>query len=134
MPSFASINLIGHVGRDAEIRAVGDTSVAEFSVAISHKRKDVETTSWWRCKLFGDRAQKLAKWITKGKLIAVAGEPSLREYEKDGVKKISAEVVVSSVVFLSGSNADGKPAEAGEAQKPIKPERDPVSSDNEPPF
>lgn len=121
MPNFASCTIVGHLGRDADLKEVGDTRKLSFSIATSRKRTDrktgeiQETTTWWNCAMWGDRAAKVAEYLTKGKAVLVQGEVYLREYEaKDGGKGHSLEVEVREVVLLGGGE-DRKPAAREEA-------------------
>lgn len=116
MPNFASCTIVGHLGRDAETKFLpNDKCVVSFTVATSRKRKDEEITTWWRCQFWGDRAAKVAEFLTKGKAVLVQGEVHLREYEaKDGGKGHSLEVEVRELVLLGGGE-DRKPAAREEA-------------------
>ncbi len=73
-------NIIGRVGKDAEIRQAGNKPVANWSVAVDHGWGDNKQTIWVDCALFGDRAGKLADFIRKGDRIGVTGEMGTREY------------------------------------------------------
>ena len=55
-----NITIAGQLGRDAEVRYLQDgTAIASFSVADSQGRE--KTTIWWRCGLFGKRAESSAE-------------------------------------------------------------------------
>ena len=105
MPNFASVTLIGHLGRDPETRYTpSNTSVTSFSLATSRKDgQGQETTTWWRCTCFGKRGDVIAQYFRKGDPILVQGEPSLREYSgKDGQARTSLEVIVNDFSFIKG--------------------------------
>jgi single-strand DNA-binding protein len=133
MPNQSTIFLIGHLGRDAESKAVGSTNVVTFTVAYTRKRKDQETTTWFRCQWFGDRATKVVQYLTKGKAICVTGELYQREYEKDGAKRTSLEIDVRDVTLLGSGekpaspSAEGRPYTRGDAPAPS-------GDDSPPPF
>lgn len=93
-----NITIAGNVGKDAEVRHTqsGD-AVAGFSVAVSEGK---DKTTWFNCSLWGDRAAKLAPFITKGAKITVSGAVSARSH--DG--KAYLEVRVSQVTFQSSRN------------------------------
>ena len=62
MPNFANIYLIGHAGKDPETRyTTGGDAVCSVSLATSRKRKDKETTSWWRVQSFGKTAEAMER-------------------------------------------------------------------------
>ncbi len=112
MASFASITLMGHLGRDPETKfSQAGTAITTFSIATSRKDgQGNETTTWWRCTVFGKRGEVVAQYFRKGDPILVQGEPSLREYTaNDGTAKTSAEVIVNDFAFVkSKKDADSE--------------------------
>jgi single-strand DNA-binding protein len=97
-----NITVAGQIGRDAEVRNLpnGDP-VATFSVADS-QGKD-KPAIWWRCSLFGKRAQSLAPYLTKGQAVTVSGTVTEREYtDKDGTQKKAQEIRVHDVALQGG--------------------------------
>ena len=100
----------GNLGRDAETKFVGDTSVTEFSVAVKSGYGDKESTTWPKCQMWGQRGEKVALYLTKGQLVGISGEVTLREYEKkDGTGKgYSLEVRVNDLTLL-GKKGDVQP-------------------------
>lgn len=96
----------GNLGRDAETKYVGESSVTEFSVAVKSGYGDKATTTWAKCAMWGDRGEKVAQYLTKGKAVGIVGELTLREYvKKDGTNGASLEVRVSDMTLL-GKNGD----------------------------
>ena len=118
MPNFASIQLIGHLGRDPETRQVGDSQVASFSIAVSEKVKGEEVTSWFDCNAWGKQAEIISKYLHKGDAVMVQGRPRIEEYEskkEPGAKKMKVSVRVSEFTLLGGKKSD-----AGYADQPAK--------------
>lgn len=115
-----SITVAGNIGKDAELRSLPDgTRVAQFSVADSQGRE--KPTIWWRCALFGKRAESLAPYLLKGGQVTVTGNVTEREYtDKDGVARKAVDVRVSDVALQSGKRDDATPAktDAGTAHAP----------------
>jgi single-strand DNA-binding protein len=73
------LTIAGNIGKDAELRTTQNgKQVAGFSVAVL-KGRDQETT-WFNCSLWGERAAKLASYLTKGSRVTVSGEVSAREH------------------------------------------------------
>jgi single-strand DNA-binding protein len=106
-----NIIIAGQLGRDAELRALPDgTPVASFSVADSQGRD--KPTIWWRCSLFGKRADSLAPYLVKGQAVTITGSIREREYEKDGVTHKSIDVRVNDVALQGGRREDAAPAPA----------------------
>jgi single-strand DNA-binding protein len=106
MASMAVVCLTGNLGDDAKLNetAQGD-KVLSFSLAVKTGYNKSETTTWWRCSLWGKRAETLHQMLTKGKLIGVTGEPSLREYSGESGKKQSLDVRVNDVILLGKRDA-----------------------------
>jgi single-strand DNA-binding protein len=93
----------GRLGRDAESKYLPNgTAVLEFSPAVDVGFGEKKSTLWPRCALFGPRGEKLVQYLTKGQLVAVSGELSVREYtNSSGVTKTSLDVRVDKVELLS---------------------------------
>ena len=107
MPNYASVTLVGHLGKDPETKSLnsGDT-VTSFSIATSRKRGDNETTTWWNCSLFGKRGEALARYLRKGDPVLVHGEPYQRKYQtSDGRDGVSLDVVCSDFAFIGAQDA-----------------------------
>lgn len=109
--------LVGHLGRDPEIRySESGTAVANFSIATSEKWTDKQTgevkerTEWHRIVAWGRIGESCAKYLAKGRQVYVEGRIQTREWEdKEGVKRRTTEINAQSVVFLGGKS-DGQPA------------------------
>lgn len=114
------VHISGRIGRDAEVRTVGDGSVCNFSIAENIGFGANKKTQWWACALWGTRGEKLAPYLAKGTAVTVCGEVSVREYTtKDGTPKWELSCRVMDVA-LQGSREDGG-AERTESQKPAAP-------------
>ena len=99
MPNFSQATIIGHAGRDAETRFTpGGDAVCEVSIAVTRKRKETETVTWWKVVVFG----KSAEWageIKKGDVVFASGEPVLEEWQdKDGNKRSTLKLYAQSIV------------------------------------
>lgn len=72
----------GNLGRDAEVRQAGNSTVCSFSVAMTSGYGDKKQTVWLDCSLWGKQAEgSLPSYLTKGQQVAVSGELSTREHE-----------------------------------------------------
>ena len=77
------LTLAGRLGRDAELRSTRDgKAVCNFSVAVDVRRGQEKSTTWVECTIWEKRAEALAQYLTKGTAVAVAGELSVRQYDK----------------------------------------------------
>lgn len=124
----------GNLGRDAETRYTANgTAVCSFSVAVSSSYGDRKTTTWVRCALFGKRAEgQLVDYLKKGTHVAISGEATLREWEKDGEKRYALEVNVDSLDLIGGrGDTQSKP---GAAPQPSEQKPQQESFDDDIPF
>jgi single-strand DNA-binding protein len=107
----------GRIGKDAELRRLqSGNQVAQFSVAVDVPKNGEKTTNWYEATLFGDRAAKLAEYLTKGTTVSVSGRPDVRVYAGKAYRKIA----VNEVTLLGGGGQDDAPHQASkpQAQKP----------------
>ncbi len=93
------ICIAGQLGQDSEMKYLNNGDpVLSFSVADQQGRD--KPTIWWRCSLFGKRAESLAQYLLKGQKVTVTGNVTEREYtDKDGVKKKAQDVRVQDVAL-----------------------------------
>jgi len=113
MAGINKVILIGHLGRDPEVRTIeSGAKVARFSLATTEVFKDKngerkEQTEWhnvicWNSRGLADVAEK---YLTKGKLIYVEGKLRTRSWEDNGVKKYTTEVYADTFNML-GTKSD----------------------------
>ena len=107
------VTLLGNVGRDPkQIDLAGGGTLATFSLATSRSigKDKPEITQWHTCTAWGGERSKLAdlvmQLVTKGARVCVNGELRYREWEKDGQKHTSAEVVIADFVLCGGGSGD----------------------------
>lgn len=104
--------IAGTVGKDAELRSAGGEPVCSFSVAVSNgkdKNGVYRESLWVDCSLWGVRAEKVYKSITKGTKLSVSGKASVRAYvAKDGTAKGSLELRVNDFTFQGGGVTSGE--------------------------
>ena len=109
--------IIGRLTRDPENRTTGSgVSVTTFSVAVT-RRMNREETDYINVVAWRGLADTCAKYLTKGRQVAVCGEIRTRSYEaKDGSKRHVTEIQADDVEFLArpGSGGDA-PAQGGGA-------------------
>ncbi len=93
--------LIGNVGGDPETRYLPNgNAVTNITLATTDSWKDKQTgqqqdrTEWHRVAFFGKLAQIAGEYLRKGSQCYVEGRLQTREWEKDGVKRYTTEIVV----------------------------------------
>lgn len=113
--------IIGRVGKDCQVSQVNGKSVGNFSVAVSKKTQQGESTIWVDVALW-DR-DKVYQYIRKSGLIMVEGEVSVNSYTKsDGTAAASLRLSAYQVELLGGGKMEGSTTE-------ITPTDDTVKSD-----
>ena len=104
--SVNKIILVGHVGRDPEVRDTqSGAKVANLSLAtnrrITQGDEERERTDWHRLTLWNRMALFAEEYVRKGDRILVEGRVEYDSYEREGVTIPTAEVVVRELVLLS---------------------------------
>jgi single-strand DNA-binding protein len=108
MPNLNKVFLIGHLTRDPETRAVGETSVTNFGIATNHKwqSKDGEKKEevyFGECQCWGKRGEAIARFVKKGDALSVQGRLRLEQWDdKNGVKQSKTRIEVEDFQFLGG--------------------------------
>lgn len=101
--------LIGRLTRDPELRYTQQgTPLARFTLAVNRRkqRDKQQEADFISCIAWGNLAENLSKYQTKGSQIAVSGRIQTGSYDnKEGNKVYTTEVVVEEVEFL-GSKKD----------------------------
>lgn len=106
----------GNVGSDMEVRQTPNgKSIGTFSLPVKSGWGDNEKVSWVSCKMFGERAQKLAQHITKGAKLTVTGSFVLDEWENNGVKHSRPVILVNDFEF--GGSPQGQANQGGYQQQ-----------------
>ena len=115
--------LIGRLSRDPDLRhTTSGMAVCQINVAISRRAnqgKDPET-DFINVVVWDKQAENVARYLAKGRQVAVEGRIQTRSYDNnEGKKTYVTEVVASNVEFL-GSASDNN--------------RTPINTDEENPF
>ena len=99
--------LIGSVGQDPETKYMpSGGAVTNISMATSESWKDKQTgqqqerTEWHRVVFFNRLAEIVAEYIKKGSKVYVEGQLRTRNWEQDGVKRYTTEIVASEMQML----------------------------------
>lgn len=108
------IVIMGRLGRDPELRRTqSGVAVATFNVAVDRDFKDKATgqraTDWITCVAWRSTAEFVEKYFAKGSQVLVAGRLQMRDWtDKDGNKRISAEVQAENVYFAGAKTEGGQ--------------------------
>lgn len=99
-----NVTVAGRLGKDAETRQAGNSSVTGFSVAGDTGFGDRKQSHWFNCSLWGNQGAALQQYLLKGQQVTVIGEYSEREYEGKAYK----ELRVNSIELQGGGQSQGQ--------------------------
>ncbi len=115
MAGVNKVILVGHLGRDPELRyAQSGTAVANATIATTERRKSRDGewgdhTEWHRLVFFGKTAETLSRYCKKGKQLYIEGSLQTRDWEdkETGQKRYMTEVRVNQMVMLGKAGESG---------------------------
>jgi len=99
------LTIIGSLGKNPETKNVGQHTVCEFSVATNSGRE--EPPVWFKVVVWNKMGDNCAKFLSKGKKVAVVGTLGVDEWQKDGEKRYALTVNASKVEFLTPKDESG---------------------------
>lgn len=96
--------IMGRLTRDPELRHTGSNiPVSSFTLAVDRDRKNQngeKETDFIDVAAWRSTADFVSKYFAKGQMAVVSGRLQMRKWEdKDGNKRVSAEIVADSVYF-----------------------------------
>ena len=124
--------LVGTCGQDPEVRYMPNgNAVTNLSLATSESWTDkqtgqkVEKTEWHRVSLFGKVAEIAGEYLRKGSQVYIEGKLQTREWEKDGIKRYTTEIVVDmqGTMQLLGSRPQNGGSQQGSSNAAPQPQQ-----------
>ena len=127
--------LIGNLTRDPELTATpSGVSVCKMSIAVNRNFTNANgerETDFFNIVAWRGLADNCAKFLSKGKKIAVVGSIQNRSYETENGKKYVTEIMADEI--LSPVN-EGEQQSKGNGQGGRKPNLQPLGDDFDCPF
>ncbi len=107
--------LTGNLTRDPELRSTGSgMSVCSLRIASNTRRKNQATGEWedkpnfFDVTVWGAQGENCARFLSKGRPVAVDGRLEWREFQDNaGNKRQAVEIVADAVQFLGGREDGG---------------------------
>lgn len=94
---------IGRLTKDPELKtSQNNISILTFTIAVDRefKREGQPTADFINCVAWGNTAEFISKYFTKGRMIAIEGSVQTRSWEdNDGKKHYVTEIPVRRVEF-----------------------------------
>ena len=105
-----SVQLIGNIGKDPEVKSFEKSKKASFSIATNETYKNqkgekIKETQWHNVVVWGKLADIVEKYVKKGNEVAIEGKLVHRSYETaSGEKRFITEINVNDLVMLGGKS------------------------------
>jgi single-strand DNA-binding protein len=129
MANINRVVLVGNLTRDPELKSLpSGSSVCDLRMAVNHRRKNQQTGEWieepnyFTVSVFGAQGENCARFLTKGRAVAIDGRLRWRQWDaQDGTKREAVDVVADTVQFI-GPREDGagggSPSGGGYSNRP----------------
>ena len=107
--------ITGNLTSDPELRSLpSGSSVCKLRVACNTRRKDSASGEWvdkpnyFDVTVWGAQGENCAKYLSKGRGVAIDGRLEWREWEtQEGNKRQAVDIIADSVQFLGGGREGG---------------------------
>lgn len=116
--------LVGNVGADPEIKSFeGGVKMARIRLAttervfIKEKNEYKENTEWHSITLWRTLADVVDKYVRKGAQLYIEGKLRTREYDKNGVKCFTIEIVGETLKMLGKRDTQSQVASEPQVQR-----------------
>lgn len=136
--SVNKVTLVGTLGRDPEVKQMPNgNTVANLSLATDESYNDkqtgqkIEAVEWHRITIYGKLAEIVQQYLKKGSRAYFEGKLKTREWEKDGVKRYTTEIVANDMVMLdSRQTSQQQGYQSHPAQQPQSAPQQPRQPNN----
>ena len=126
--SVNKVILLGHTGKDPDVKDVAGTKVANLSLATTEKGYTLQNgiqvpdrTEWHSLIFWKGLAEVVEKYVRKGSQIYIEGKIKTRQYEdRTGSKRYVTEIFVDKLELLGSRLAQ---QEASLQSKLYQPEQ-----------
>lgn len=109
--SINRVVISGNLTRDPELRKTASGStVMNIGIAVNDRRRNPQTGEWEdypnfiTCVMFGNRAESVSRYISKGSKVCIEGKLRFSQWERDGQRNSKIEVIVDEIELMSGQN------------------------------
>ena len=134
-----NVIIMGNLCADPELRSTqSGKSAVKFRLAVRRSYRNAQgeyESDFLSCVAFGNTADFIGKYFTKGRRMLAQGSVQTRSWDKeDGTKGYATEIVVNAVEFVDKpQDTAGNPPPAAKP-KPQQMGMPPVDDDDQLPF
>jgi single-strand DNA-binding protein len=114
LPGTNRVALVGHAGRDAEVRYFESGKVnAKFTLAVNRRSRD-DQPDWFPLEIWGKQAQVAADYVRKGSLLGITGSFKLDRWtDRTTSEERSKPVITVDRLDLLGSKREAESGAGG---------------------
>lgn len=100
--------ITGNLTADPQLNSLpSGTSVCELRVAVNGRRKEgdqwVDKPNYFTVKVWGNQGENAARYLAKGRPVAIDGRLDWRQWEdQQGNKRQAVDIIADTVQFLGG--------------------------------
>jgi single-strand DNA-binding protein len=119
MNNINRVVITGNLTADPELRSTpSGTPVCSLRIACNTRRKEdgewVDKPNYFNVTVWGGQGENVARYLSKGRPVAIDGRLEWREWEQDGGKRQAVDIIADSVQFLNSGNGNGASSEGAE--------------------
>ena len=129
------IHTIGRIGKDAQVIEGKNGKFLSMDIAVDDFNKGENITTWVRIRSSKNNHVKLAKYLTKGRIILVEGTLAQPQIwiDKNNVQRVQLSITADSVQFVNtGKKRDGETVKAESMPEQTSPA--PADKEDDLPF
>ena len=103
-----SVNLVARIAAEPEQRTTDSGAVTRLRVAVQRPRKNGEDrgADFIDVTVFGTLAENCARYLTKGRRVAITGRLRHSEWEGENGRRQRLEVIGETVDFLDSPRSE----------------------------
>lgn len=118
---------VGRLVKDVELQtSTAGKPWAKFALAVQENK---DKCNFFDFVVFGQKAEFLAEYFTKGKPVSVTSQARQEEWEdSEGQKRRAVRFVVDNINFVPGSANEEKGDKPEKSEKPAKAKKEKVGA------
>ena len=114
--SINKVIITGNLTRDAELRSTpSGAQLLNVGIAVNDRRRNRQTDQWedyanfFDCTMWGERAQKIAQYLSKGTKVAIEGRLHYSAWDdkNTGQRRSKVDITITDIEFMSSRNGGG---------------------------